>query len=527
MITVMENERIDQMSEYSHVTSASHKSHRRRSREKREGKHRRRGHKQVTISTPIDHKNENGRESSYTINMEDETQTFISSADTDMTRLSNETLAKLAKEREWTLGFNDCGYIGTIVFALISYLSPIAFIALPKFAWLANVRDCNTRCKGSLISISFKMILLLVASWAIFFRRQRTSMPGVFIFRSAIMILVVLLTLTYWLFYGIWIYEERESGYDNIVDYADNFTNLLLFVHYTSLVLLEIRHLNTCFLIEVTRTTDGFRKFYNVGNLSIQRCSVWILEKYYCDFPIYNPALVKIPTRKSRINNQTFQIFDVDGNTNQGQNNEASGQQTRAMMSAIARRRDAGHNDRYYEEAEYERRVKKRKARLMAATEDAFTHIRRANEDEIKEDREKNVMMNSQNASEVVFPALARALQKYLRATRQHQHYQMEDIFKHLSFCIKNDMSPRAFLEKYFSPGPYLTYENNSNNSSHWKLVSDDPLVNSIKAGTTFRLNQSNYSLVVCVRESPKLRLEEEFVDSSSHKFTMQIDSHV
>lgn len=29
--------------------------------------------------------------------MQDETQTFISSADTDMTRLSNETLAKLAK----------------------------------------------------------------------------------------------------------------------------------------------------------------------------------------------------------------------------------------------------------------------------------------------------------------------------------------------------------------------------------------------------------------------------------------------
>ena len=46
---------------------------------------------------------------------------------------------------------------------------------------------------------------------------------------------------------------------------------------------------------------------------SIQRCSVWILEKYYCDFPIYNPALVKIPTRKSRMSNQTFQIFDVDG----------------------------------------------------------------------------------------------------------------------------------------------------------------------------------------------------------------------
>jgi len=46
-------------------------------------------------------------------------------------------------------------------------------------------KSVTTTClfKGSLISVSFKLIILLVASWAIFFRRQRTSMPRVFMFR--------------------------------------------------------------------------------------------------------------------------------------------------------------------------------------------------------------------------------------------------------------------------------------------------------------------------------------------------------
>lgn len=37
--------------------------------------------------------------------------------------------------------------------------------------------------------------------------------------------------------------------------------------------------------------------------------------------------------------------------------------QSRAMIAAAARRRDSSHNELYYEEAEHERRVRKRKAR--------------------------------------------------------------------------------------------------------------------------------------------------------------------
>lgn len=42
-----------------------------------------------------------------------------------------------------------------------------------------------------------------------------------------------------------------------------------------------------------------------------------------------------------------------------------------------SRRRDSSHNERFYEEHDYERRVKKRRARLITAAEEAFTHIKR------------------------------------------------------------------------------------------------------------------------------------------------------
>lgn len=51
--------------------------------------------------------------------------------------------------------------------------------------------------------------------------------------------------------------------------------------------------------------------------------------------------------------------------------------QSRAMLTAHARRRDSSHNERFYEEHDYERRVKKRRARLITAAEEAFTHIKR------------------------------------------------------------------------------------------------------------------------------------------------------
>ena len=47
-----------------------------------------------------------------------------------------------------------------------------------------------------------------------------------------------------------------------------------------------------------------------------------------------------------------------------------------------SRRGGMSHNERFYEEHEFERRVRKRKARLITAAEEAFTHIKRLQDEQ-------------------------------------------------------------------------------------------------------------------------------------------------
>ena len=48
------------------------------------------------------------------------------------------------------------------------------------------------------------------------------------------------------------------------------------------------------------------------------------------------------------------------------------------MVSHASKKGGFGsHNERFYEEYEYDRKLKKRRARLISAAEEAFTHIKR------------------------------------------------------------------------------------------------------------------------------------------------------
>lgn len=64
--------------------------------------------------------------------------------------------------------------------------------------------------------------------------------------------------------------------------------------------------------------------------------------------------------------------------------------------------------------------------------------------------------MNPHEAAQSIFPSLARALQKYLRITRQQPRHTMDSILSHLAICLAHDMSPRAFLEKYLDSSPVM-----------------------------------------------------------------------
>ena len=59
--------------------------------------------------------------------------------------------------------------------------------------------------------------------------------------------------------------------------------------------------------------------------------------------------------------------------------------------------------------------------------------------------------MGPEEAAQAIFPTMARALQKYLRVTRQQPRHTMESVLQHLTQCISHELSAKAFLERYLT----------------------------------------------------------------------------
>lgn len=132
-------------------------------------------------------------------------------------------------------------------------------------------------------------------------------------------------------------------------------------------------------------------------------------------------------------------------------------------------------NDRLYKEYEYERRLKKRKARLITTTEEAFNNIRRVHT-ELLDSSNNNADHSSTTAStanqmpptptgmdpyeaaQALFAAIARDLRRYLRLTRQQPYFTRDQIISHLANCIAYGMSPKSFLQKFTGNNYYYKY---------------------------------------------------------------------
>lgn len=445
---------------------------------------------------------------------------------------------------------NNSGGIGTacqryvettfsLMLNMAAFLSPLAMVMMPKLGFFPSAFEnpevtqiakthllaCNAECKGLLVSLAARMILLALGVWAVFLRGQTASMPRIFLFRATVMLLVLISTFAYWLFYIVQVTEGTKAlvegseapDYKSLVSYATNFADTLLFIHYVGVVLLELRHLQPVYYIKVVRSPDGESRAYSIGQLSIQRAAVWVLQHYYTDFTIYNPYLERIPLSKSQKKAaiSSFKYYEVDGvNPTQQQS------QSRAVLAAHARRRDSSHNERFYEEHEYDRRVKKRRARLITAAEEAFTHIRR-----IHNEPAPAIPLDPHEAAQAVFPSMARALQKYLRVTRQQPRHTVEGILRHLAHCLKHDMSPRAFLEPYLVESPLLQNDKERRGVQSWSLICDELLSRPISNNCTFQLIQNDISLLVSVYKLPHFNISEEVVDPKSNKFVLKLNS--
>lgn len=84
---------------------------------------------------------------------------------------------------------------------------------------------------------------------------------------------------------------------------------------------LSLRILRPVKVVLLFKVTSAILSVSFLAQLSIQRAAVWLLDKYYTDFPIYNPYLERLPPRRTRSklhHSSSFKFYDLDAQQNNG-----------------------------------------------------------------------------------------------------------------------------------------------------------------------------------------------------------------
>lgn len=122
------------------------------------------------------------------------------------------------RENDAGFGFACRRYIeSTFCFLLgfAAFFSPVAMVVMPRLGFFPSAFDhpeltqtvktqllaCGSECKGLLVSLAARLLLLAIGLWALFMRRSAATMPRIFLYRAVVLLLVTLCTFAYWLFY--------------------------------------------------------------------------------------------------------------------------------------------------------------------------------------------------------------------------------------------------------------------------------------------------------------------------------------
>uniref|UniRef100_A0A8C9NAL8 Vang-like protein n=1 Tax=Serinus canaria TaxID=9135 RepID=A0A8C9NAL8_SERCA len=474
----MDNE--SQYSGYSYKSGHSRSSRKHRDRRERHRSKSRdgtRGDKSVTIQAPgeplLDNESTRGDERDDNWG---ETTTVVTG--TSEHSISHDDLTRITKDMEDSAHLDCSRHLGValgVALALLAFLTPLAFLLLPQLLWREELEPCGTPCEGLFISVAFKLLILLLGSWALFFRRPKAFFPRVFVFRALLMVLVFLLVVSYWLFYGVRILDSRDRNYRGVVQFAVSLVDALLFVHYLAVVLLELR--------------NGAATFFP-GN-SVPRAAVWILENYYHDFPVYNPALLNLPKSVLSKKMSGFKVYSL-----------GEGESPRGTALSCAR----GSSGWEIWENPSWKGLGMGSGRFGAATSGAVQGI-------------PGILGGPGGHWPQLCLDDLRALSQPGTIPKNPQIGTTEP------FSLQHQNLSRAFLERYLTAGPTIQYHKERWLAKQWTLVSEEPVTNGLKDGVVFVLKRQDFSLVVSTKKIPFFKLSEEFVDPKSHKFIMRLQS--
>ena len=116
-----------------------------------------------------------------------------------------------------------------------------------------------------LVSLAFKLFVLAVGTWAVFFRRPRATLPRIQIYRALVCTLIVVFLTSFWLFYVRHLIRHNfgmnvghKVEYRELVQFALNLVDSLLFVHYLAVLLMELRHKQSEYYIKVNLVSKSF-----------------------------------------------------------------------------------------------------------------------------------------------------------------------------------------------------------------------------------------------------------------------------
>ncbi|CAF4816296.1 unnamed protein product [Rotaria sp. Silwood1] len=449
--------------------------------------------------------------------------------------IPNQHLTKKTHHRKRSIMI--CHFIIYLI-CLIAFISPILFLTLP---YLLNQYDLIIINDYTfLITIIFKFLLVFLGTLLLLYRRRNTIyLPRINLHQIFFIIILLIIILTYWLYYIFKLLQLNIDKYEKILLMTSTYEDLLLFLLLLVVMILEIKCLYPKWIVKVVRSPDGQTRQYTIGSMSIQEASIYLLEQYYKDFPVFNPWLENIHQTPSR-QHGTLSTKSIGSQSN------ASTIATGVNVNRDLGRSMQGYNDRFYDELDYERRVRKRRTKLLGSCEDAFTHVRKC----LHEKYGSHIPMDAREAAQAVFSSMSRSLQKYLRVTRQQPYFTRESIISHLSTCLSHNLSPRAFLERYIQtesqPLATLLFPALLSTTKHtieqsWTIICDtQSYINEKNQRKTISINQSIYSnlifvlkqqhaehiaLICTFHQMPRIRLIEKFFDLKQNKFVLKLNS--
>ncbi|CAJ0962296.1 unnamed protein product, partial [Mesorhabditis belari] len=419
------------------------------------------------------------------------------------------------------------------IISLFAVLSPPIMSLLPQilpwfgYEWPTIV--CEVDCQGKLTLMAVESLLLVAALWALYWRRAAADLPRLYFPRAALTFAVLFILFAFWLFYSVRIIMERYSNYTYIVSFSLSLLDALLYTHYISLIVLYIRQMRPEFTITVTRDPDGHSSSITVGMMSIQEAAIQVLRHYETDFPTFNSYLDKV--RQSAVKNSIpgqntggFKVYDLEGI---GAGENISQANSRALLTAMARRRLGGYKEMLQEEMEWDRRLKKRKYRLIAAAEDAFSHVQGIQGNNMNAGNVLGEPMDTTNAVHHVFSMIVKPLNKYLRLTRQQPRYPTEKVMNYIGKCLSLRLNYRTFLSYFLSDKTPIS---EIIGEEKWSIVSEEECSRSLASGSTFLLRSHNrdetagVQLICSISSLPFFNLTEQNRAQIS-KFAIKLNS--